>query len=272
MVNGRWLLHGVRVRYYLREYCFLPSWDMRQLTRSEPAPPPLVSAWNAANAIRMNARSSEYGSARVLEKLYAAVTRSSAVPSLSPRDLEERMLSTVLDAVKYGRLVAVEVVHSSPPQYVAAVEPPPEPPPGPVQEPPRDRYLRLRLVSDTEPRASKDYVLKLDDGTVRKGTTSSDGLLVEKLPPHVRRVRVQLESQDLGFEDYVVHVEQLGHPANTQGVQQRLRNAGFLATAGRGMDEPTRRALARFQERHGLKVTGEVDAPTKAKLEEVHGS
>jgi hypothetical protein len=272
MMSGAWILHGVRVRYYMRELCFFRSWDLYQLTRAEPSPPQLVSTWDAANAIRMNACRSECFGPRVIEELYRAVTRCDSLPSLSPRDLEERMLSTVLDAVKYGRLVAVEGVHSSPLQYVAAVEPPPEPPPGPVQEPLRDRYLRLRLVGDTEPRASKDYVLKLDDGTVRKGTTSSDGLLVEKLPPHVRRVRVQLESQDLGFEDYVVHVEQLGHPANTQGAQQRLRNAGFLATAGRGMDEPTRRALARFQERHGLKVTGEVDAPTKAKLEEVHGS
>ena len=118
----------------------------------------------------------------------------------------------------------------------------------------------------------KDYVLKLDDGEVRKGKASSDGLLVEKLPPHVRRVRVQLGSEDLGFEDYVVNVDDLGHPANISGVQQRLRNAGFLANTARGMDESTRRALARFQERHGLRITGETDAPTKAKLGEVHGS
>ena len=161
---------------------------------------------------------------------------------------------------------------SAPPQYSGAPEPAVEPEsPEPVQGPPRDRYLRLRLVGDTEPRARKDYVLKLDDGEVRKGRASSDGLLVERLPPHVRRVRVQLESEDLGFEDYVLNVDDLGHPANIPGVQQRLRNAGFLANARRGMDEPTRRGLARFQERHGLRITGEIDAPTKAKLEEEDG-
>jgi len=149
MVNGRWLLHGVRVRYYMREYCFLPSWDMFQLTRSEPVPPPLVSAWDAESAIRMNTHSSEYGGARVLEELYAAVTRSSAVPSLSPRDLEERMLSTVLDAVKYGTLVAVEVVHSSPPQYSAAVEPPPEQPA--EERPPATFDLQVVLDVDGSP-------------------------------------------------------------------------------------------------------------------------
>jgi hypothetical protein len=97
----------------------------------------------------MNTRSSWYGGARVLEKLYAAVTRSSAVPSLSPRDLEERMLSTVLDAVKYGRLVAVEVVHSSPPQYSAAVAPPPEQPA--EERPPATFDLQVVLDVDGSP-------------------------------------------------------------------------------------------------------------------------
>lgn len=257
----------------MSELYFFRSWDLHQLTRADPTPPRLASTWDAEHAIRMNARMPEYMGERVIEKLYRAVTHRFGLPSLAPGDLEEHMLSKVLEAVRLGQLVAVEIDRPSPPLYSGAPERPAEPePPEPVQEASGDRYLRLRLLSDTEPRARKDYVLKLDDGEVRKGRASSDGLLVEKLPPHVRRVRVQLESKDLGFEDFVVNVGELGHPANIPGVQQRLGNAGFLANAGRGMDEPTRRGLARFQERHGLRITGEIDAPTKAKLEEVHGS
>ena len=156
MTSGRWFLHGWRVRYFMRELCFFRSWDLHQLTRTDPAPPRLVSTWDAEQAIRMNARTSEYFGERVIEKLYRAVTHRVDLPSFAPQDLERHMLSKVLDAVRSRQLVAVEVERPSPPQYSGAPEPPADPEPEPVQEQPRDRYLRLRLVGDTEPRARKD--------------------------------------------------------------------------------------------------------------------
>ena len=144
--------------------------------------------------------------------------------------------------------------------------------PLPPQDEPKDRYLRLRIFAAGEPRASKDYVLKLDDGTMIKGTTSGDGLLVEKLPPTVRRLRLQLESADLGFDDHFIDLDALFPPAGLSGIQQRLQNKGFLDRISGKLDDATRAALSQFQERHGLKVTGEPDGDTKAKLEEVHGS
>lgn len=102
-------------------------------------------------------------------------------------------------------------------------------------------------------------------------------MLVEKLPPHVRSVRVQFESVDFGLEDHVVTLDALNPSSHLRGVQERLRNAGLLTSelAGR-LDDRTRLAIARFGERHELTGPSEVnagaDTKTKAKLEEVHGS
>ena len=120
----RW--NGWRVGYFTRELCFYLSFDLRELTRSEPAPR-LVSTWIAEQAIRMNAGTSDYRSQRLLKELYLAVTHRYDLPSLAPRDLEAQMLSEVLKAVRLGQLVAVEVEQTAPPtvREVKAKTPPP---------------------------------------------------------------------------------------------------------------------------------------------------
>ncbi len=137
------LLNGWRVRYITREYCFLLSWDLHQLTRGDPSPPRLVSTWDAEHAIRMNAGAPEFSGACVIEKLYLAVTRRFGLPSLSPRDLEAHMLSEVLHAVRSGQLVAVEVERSAPQvfQEVEEVAPPPPAEQGPT-------WFEVRVVWD----------------------------------------------------------------------------------------------------------------------------
>ena len=109
-------------------------------------------------------------------------------------------------------------------------------------------------MAGDRPRARRPYILKLDDGSERKGTTAADGLLIEKLPAAVRQVRICLESAELGSEEHLVNLDALARASSIGGVQQRLRNAGFLASPTGQMDDETRGALAQFQATDGHKM------------------
>lgn len=117
-------------------------------------------------------------------------------------------------------------------------------------------------MAGDRPRARKPYVLKLDDGSERKGTTGADGLLIEKLPAPARQARICLESAEFGAEEHLVNLDALSRAASIGGVQQRLRNAGFLAKPTGQMDDETRGALAQFQEWHKMTANGALDAKT----------
>jgi peptidoglycan hydrolase-like protein with peptidoglycan-binding domain len=58
------------------------------------------------------------------------------------------------------------------------------------------------------------------------------------------------------------------------GAQARLSNLGFGAgdAPPGSLDDRTRRAVMRFQYKHGLPVTGDLDGATAARLKERHGS
>ncbi len=148
MTSGRWGLHGSRVKCGIREYSFLLSWDLHRLTGGEPGPE-LVSTWDAERALEMNASDAAYFGGSVIEKLYFAVTRRFDLPSLSPGDLDALMLSTVLDAVRSGELVAFEVEWSAPPQYSRAPEPPAEQPA--EERPPATFDVQVVLDVDGSP-------------------------------------------------------------------------------------------------------------------------
>ena len=67
---------------------------------------------------------------------------------------------------------------------------------------------------------------------------------------------------------------QFGHidPSNeVSGVQHRLSNLGYDCGPDIGaMNEDTKQALLDFQRDNKLERTGEIDAATKAKLEEIY--
>ena len=135
-----------------------------------------------------------------------------------------------------------------------------------------ERTLCLRLVAGETKRGGKPYIIKFDNQPERKGQTRSDGLLVEKVPPGAQSARVRLEASDLGTDELLVNLDTLRDTSTLGGVQQRLCNAGFMSRPTGSLNDETRGALARFQLRHGLKVTGELNEGTRAKLEEEHGS
>lgn len=125
--------------------------------------------------------------------------------------------------------------------------------------------LRLQLMDVTGPRANIAYVLEIDGGRI-EGTTDGEGCLAQPISPAVMRGTLTV-----GDEVYVL---QLGHlqPVSTEaGVRARLHNLGFLPDEGAASDALTR-AIGCFQAHNQLTVTQDLDQPTRARLEEAHGS
>jgi hypothetical protein len=170
-------------------------------------------------------------------------------------------------------LVVVDSNYSLP-RIKTMKEPEPRAIPAPVLVQPRDRdrYVRLKLRAGLgAPRASKEYVLTLDDGSQREGKTSGDGLIIERVPPSLRQATVRIEGP-LGIEEYVLRFGSLDAVSRLSGIHQRLRHGGWLGGEGGQSEEEIRGAVACFQEQQGLEPTGELDDATRKRLKEVHGS
>lgn len=263
-VMWRW-----EVRSYLGTSCFVRyrgPWDVAPEETSRIVEPMLARAALSAAADTMDTHE--------LESMSATLNRQRPWCPGRARSKDE-LLSGLLEAIDTGELVALQVDPPRPPTIIPREEPDlpaPRMPQATSLRPPKDRYLRLRLMGGGEPRSNKAYVLKLDDGTILKGKTSGDGVLVEKLTPTVRRAKLRLESAGLGVDESSLDLDALAPPSGLSGVQQRLRNEGLLERVTGSLDEATRAALSVYQERHKVAVSGEADRDTQAKLEETHGS
>lgn len=120
-----------------------------------------------------------------------------------------------------------------------------------------------------EPRAHQEFVLDVD-GTLIRGTTDADGQLEVPIPPDARHGRLTI-----GPDNTVIDLTLGGLDPIDEitGVQGRLNNLGFHCGSPDGvLHAATRAALKHFQEQHGLDPTGEPDAQTRDKIEQVHGS
>lgn len=132
-------------------------------------------------------------------------------------------------------------------------------------------FLRLTLMDDDQPRANQPFTLEID-GNETRGTTDPEGKLSVPIPGNAKSGRLLIgpEGQQEEFPVKLGHVDPI---SELSGVQGRLNNLGFGCGPADGKAGPaTHAALARFQEANDLKVTGELDEQTRAKLLEVHGS
>jgi hypothetical protein len=133
-------------------------------------------------------------------------------------------------------------------------DPPPEPP------------------QSDEPRARVPYVLEIDGALVR-GTTDKDGRIEHSIPPNARQGNLLMELGTANELRLPLRLGYLNPVSELSGIKQRLANLGL--GCGDLSDEPTPEmaaALSIFQEKAGLPVTGEVDAATRNKLANLHGS
>jgi N-acetylmuramoyl-L-alanine amidase len=126
---------------------------------------------------------------------------------------------------------------------------------------------RLQVFDCEKPRANQAYRLSLD-GQVLRGTTDANGILQQPVPPDATEGELIIGPDEFRLTIDFGHLDPI---TEISGVQKRLNNLGYLCGEADGeLDEPTRDALADFQDRFGLEPTGELDDATLKKLEEVH--
>ncbi len=128
--------------------------------------------------------------------------------------------------------------------------------------------LCIRLLLNGKPRSTLPYILNVD-GTLVRGTTDENGYLRESIPPNAVQGKVTL-MQGEESETYELRLGSLDPLSDITGVQGRLANLGFHCDLSGTMDDTTALALAEYQRAHGLKITGELDQSTRAKLAETH--
>ena len=127
---------------------------------------------------------------------------------------------------------------------------------------------RLQVFDFEEPRACQNYTLVIDDALTFQGTTDKTGTLEHYVPPNAQKGELVIgeDQSQLNIRfGYLDPIEE------TSGLQKRLMNLGFYDGEAHGkFDDKTSEALAMFQRRFGLTVTGTRDDDTLSKLEGMH--
>jgi len=129
--------------------------------------------------------------------------------------------------------------------------------------------LKLALVKDGKPRANAPYRLTVD-GVEERGSTDGNGQIDRPISPRAERATLVVgEGKD--ETRYELGLRALDPVTEVSGAQGRLRNLGYDVEVDGELEARTRAALAAFQQAEGVKVTGELDDATRAKLKERHG-
>jgi len=130
--------------------------------------------------------------------------------------------------------------------------------------------LKLRILDEGEPRANEPYVLKIDTDLI-EGHTDDDGQLEHAIPPQVERAVLRL-GKDEEAQDYILKLGHCDPLSEMTGVQARLKNLGYYDGLVDGVNSKhTKQALGEFQHDHDLKVTSQIDDPTRNQLKSQHG-
>jgi hypothetical protein len=127
--------------------------------------------------------------------------------------------------------------------------------------------LKLKLMAMGKPRANEAYVLDID-GQLIEGKTDTTGKLEQTIPGKARSATLILRG---GKEKQVLNIGNLDPLDAVSGVQQRLNNLGFdCGTENDELNEALAQALSKFQAKHNLAITGQIDEAVKAKLKEFY--
>jgi len=127
--------------------------------------------------------------------------------------------------------------------------------------------LKMQLNMLDQPRANEPYVLKIDD-QLTKGTLDGQGKLEATIPPNARGGQLLLNG---GKEVIPVRLGDLNPVDDPSGAKQRLNNLGFpCGGEDSAVTDQMKSALKQFQDKVKLPTTGELDAATKSKLQELH--
>jgi hypothetical protein len=124
--------------------------------------------------------------------------------------------------------------------------------------------LKIRLLSDGQPRANLPYTLHVDGCLIKKDKTDGDGYISASIPPNAQTGMIIVEENSLQ-DIYNFDFGNLDPADSENGIRGRLRNLGYP------VDEDFAAAVKAFQAKAGLDATGEVDANTRQQLKERFG-
>ncbi len=124
--------------------------------------------------------------------------------------------------------------------------------------------INVKLTLDDQPRAGLPFALYIDDELVVEGTTDGKGFVRATVPPRASAGRLELRDGEI-VDVYHLSLGAIDPIDGDDGVRQRLQNLGF-----HDPDDPAAGVRA-FQALEKLPVTGEVDAATRAALQEKYG-
>lgn len=126
--------------------------------------------------------------------------------------------------------------------------------------------IKIQLLRLGKPRADEDYILDVD-GKQTNGKTDGDGKLEHFIPGDAKSGKLIFKG---GKEVHQLRLGNLDPLDQISGVQQRLNNLGYECGGELGnFGEKTKAALKKFQIENKLNESGEADAATKAKLQEL---
>ncbi|MGH8444436.1 MAG: peptidoglycan-binding protein [Solimonas sp.] len=126
--------------------------------------------------------------------------------------------------------------------------------------------FKLKLSTLGEARSNEPYTLAFGDQVIH-GTTDGEGRIEHFIPGETRSATLSLSK---GREVYAIALGELDPIDRLSGIQQRLSNLGYACDVSGELDDGTRAALQKFQQHEKLKDSGEPDAATKARLQELH--
>jgi N-acetylmuramoyl-L-alanine amidase len=131
--------------------------------------------------------------------------------------------------------------------------------------------LTLRIVVkdfDDLPVKNTDCELQIDDATY-KLKTDGDGKIVKDISRTAMNGTLRIPELSIEMPILIGHLDPTAEDTGWQG---RLANLGYNpGETGQADGDQLRSAIEEFQCDYKLPVTGELDAATKAKLEQIHG-
>ena len=134
--------------------------------------------------------------------------------------------------------------------------------------------LRVRILRDGEPRQNEPYTLNVD-GKLSQGSTDGDGVVAVPVPPNAQQGKLIVGKDEKDQQTFELRLSGLDPVESITGVQQRLRNLGFLNGEPAAEWTPEAlQALLDFQIQHVVKgqdkASGEYDDATRQALQRVY--
>jgi hypothetical protein len=131
--------------------------------------------------------------------------------------------------------------------------------------------LRFRPLVFGKPLKNRNYTLVVDDGPPITGKVGDDGTIKQYIRPDAKEAKIVVGE---GFDKFTYNLSlRTLYPFDgIRGIQQRLKQLGHYHGPEDGVEnEETKNAIAMFQVRQGLEVTGTADEKTKLMLVKRHG-